>query len=228
MVEDLKLERNDQVTFYETKDSTGDTYAQIHVTKHRPGLVTPMAQVTAPAPAIDTAQGANTSAAHAAAAAAGASPSGMAPAGKRRTFRTKEQSQRRQVENPAQNHHVAATAAVNNPVPVETAPVNAPVPPPIAPTAAAAPTATAGPSSKRKFEECPWFQNFDSVMKILKRHSVSKPTIKEFNQQFLNFSPEVSGTVYASLALVDEDGDNEQVQEWADQWAKMFKENKEG
>jgi hypothetical protein len=247
MVEDLQLEFFDKATFKETKDPAGDTYARIYVTKNRAVLVTPVAQGTAAVPIVDTAQGANTSAAHAMEAAAGASPSNTGRAGNpnQRIFRPMEQSQRRQVEDPAQNHQVGTTAAVENPVQVEIAPVNAPLPPPIVPnntsvpTAAAdvdaaapataipaAATATAGPSRKRKSREIPSFEHFGGIMSILERHNVCEDTINEFYIQLAFVTPENWHLSYVSLVRLDKGGDSEKVQEWADEVAARFKERK--
>ncbi|KAH7619128.1 hypothetical protein NADE_005973 [Nannochloris sp. 'desiccata'] len=227
MVKDLQLELSDQVTFQEARNSEGVTYARIYVTKHRPSLITPVDQVArAPVPIVDTAQGANTSAAHAAEAAAGACPSGTAPAGKKRAFRTMVPSRRHQVESPAQNNQVEATAAAEHPAPVGVAPVIAPFSPPSSsvpthnPPAAAA--AAAGPSSKRKLTDNPWFQHFQGVINILTRHGVSKPTIKAFNYEFPHISPEDSRFLYESLVLIDEDGNSERVRQFADQWATVL------
>jgi hypothetical protein len=67
MVNDLQLEMFDKVTMVKSQDVNGTIIARVYVEKNPNGRTARVRQGTEPVPMVDTARGANTSAAHAAA-----------------------------------------------------------------------------------------------------------------------------------------------------------------
>ena len=210
MVADMQLEVHDKVRMVKSKDANGDTIVHVYVTKHNAGLTTPNAQRTAPVPVVDTAQGANTSAAHAAAGAQ-APPSGAAPAGKKRSFRSMEESERRQMQTPAQRQR----RQVEEPAPANANPAAVPAATPA--TTSTIPATGAGPSK-------PTLGVIDHkrVMNDLKLHGVSETVSDAFEDIFLSVSKEERE--YMFERIISSDGDAAKVQRRVQGWVNMYNE----
>jgi hypothetical protein len=218
MTKDLCLEIGDTVIWEPARGPNNVRIAHITVEKKHSGVTTPMRQGTIHVPMVDTAQGADTSAAHAVAGANVAPPSGAARAGRKRTFRTMEESEKRPAKISVQRRQVELPAPGDVP---RSSPPHVATAPASAVAAGTTAPATTGPSFKREFNAA-WFSHFQSLEPILSRHGVPASTIKAFKLAYFYIAEEKLRHILDVFVHYDEANDRKEVHTLAYQLEKDF------